>query len=162
MSVQHQGPCAVSIRELWQQIQEMKANIAELQATLRDERVSVAGQIDTVVDELEREGRRRVSLSSRLSKQAFKVAQVQIMNEYQGIRHAQFTTKEVRRLLALRLRACKLLPLSQTNLVNSMGTLISRGEHSLPLCFCRTVQLTFAALSEPGGCTRQAGAHHGG
>ena len=126
MSVQHQGPCAVSIRELWQQIEEMKANIAELQATLRDERVSVAGQIDTVVDELELEGRRRVSLSSRLSKQAFKVAQVQIMNEYQGIRHAQFTTKEVRRLLALRLRACKLLPLSQTNLVNSMGTLISR------------------------------------
>ena len=97
MSVQHQGPCAVSIRELWQQIEEMKANIAELKATVRDEKVSVAGQIDTVVDELEREGRRRVSLSSRLSKQAFKVAQVQIMNEYQGIRHAQFTTKEVRR-----------------------------------------------------------------
>ena len=84
MSVQHQGPCAVSIRGLWQQIQEMTVHIAELQATLRDESVSVAGQIDTVVDELEREGRRRVSLSSRLSKQAFKVAQVQIMNEYQG------------------------------------------------------------------------------
>ena len=52
MSVQHQGPCAVSIRELWQQIEEMKANIAELKATVRDEKVSVAGQIDTVVDEL--------------------------------------------------------------------------------------------------------------
>ena len=95
MSVQHQGPCAVSIRELWQQIEEMKATIAELKTTLRDDRVSVNEQIDTVVDELEREGRRRVSLSSRLSKQAFKVAQVQIMNEYQGIRHARFTTTEV-------------------------------------------------------------------
>ena len=104
MSVQHQGPCAVSIQELWQQIKEMKANIAELKTTLHE-------QIDTVVDELEREGRRRVSLSSRLSKQAFKVAQVQIMNEYQGIRHARFTTTEVpARLPAL--RACKLLPLS--------------------------------------------------
>ena len=70
MSVQHQGPCAVSIRELWQQIEEMKATIAELKTTLRDDRVSVNEQIDTVVDELEREGRRRVSLSSRLSKQA--------------------------------------------------------------------------------------------
>ena len=111
MSVQHQGPCAVSIRELWQQIEEMKATIAELKTTLRDDRVSVNEQIGTVVDELEREGRRRVSLSSRLSKQAFKVAQVQIMNEYQGIRHARFTTTEVpARLPAL--RACKLLPLS--------------------------------------------------
>ena len=71
MSVQHQGPCAVSIRELWQQIEEMKATIAELKTTLRDDRVSVNEQIDTVVDELEREGRRRVSLSSRLSKQSF-------------------------------------------------------------------------------------------
>ena len=95
MSVQHQGPCAVSIQELWQQIEEMKATIAELKTTLRDDRVSVNEQIDTVVDELEREGRRRVSLSSRLSKQAFKVAQVQIMNEYQGIRHARFTATEL-------------------------------------------------------------------
>ena len=95
MSVQHQGPCAVSIQELWQQIEVMKATIAELKTTLRDDRVSVNEQIDTVVDELEREGRRRVSLSSRLSKQAFKVAQVQIMNEYQGIRHARFTTTEL-------------------------------------------------------------------
>ena len=104
MSVQHQGPCAVSIRELWQQIEEMKATIAELKTTLRDDRVSVNEQIDTVVDELEREGRRRVSLSSRLSKQAFKVAQVQIMNEYQGIRHARFTTTEVPARLPARLR----------------------------------------------------------
>ena len=40
MSVQHQGPCAVSIRELWQQIEEMKATIAELKTTLRNERVN--------------------------------------------------------------------------------------------------------------------------
>ena len=106
MSVQHQGPCAVSIRELWQQIEEMKATIAKLKTTLRDDRVSVNEQIDSVVDELEREGRRRVSLSSRLSKQAFKVAQVQIMNEYQGIRllfvrlrRLRLCAEEVRQLL---------------------------------------------------------------
>ena len=75
---------------------------------MRDDRVSINEQIHTVVDELKREGRRRVSLSSRFSKQGFEVAQVQIMNEYQGIR---FTTTEVpARLPAL--RACKLLPLS--------------------------------------------------
>ena len=78
---------------------------------MRDDRVSINEQIHTVVDELKREGRRRVSLSSRFSKQGFEVAQVQIMNEYQGIRHARFTTTEVpARLPAL--RACKLLPLS--------------------------------------------------
>ena len=116
MSVQHQGPCAVSIQELWQQIEEMKATIAELKTTLRDDRVSVNEQIDTVVDELEREGRRRVSLSSQLSKQAFKVAQVQVMNEYQGIWHARFVfanfdaglMSSFFRLLFVRLRLLRL------------------------------------------------------